>query len=349
MNLIIFTLGLILLLFGADLLVSGATSLARKLKVPDIVIGLTLVSIGTSLPELLVNINSSISGNTGITIGNIVGSNICNVLLILGLTALIYPLPVKRNTALIEIPFGFFMTLVLFGLLNLGLLSSSLFYGLTRYDGLILLVLLAAFLFYVVKINPDEVLSETDEGSSDSHLKAIVFRLVKFTKTKSQYDRFMYIFNQYSGLKSIFFIVGGIALLFFGGEFAVDGAVNFARDFGMSEELIGFTIVAIGTSAPELITSLTAARRGNVDIAVGNIVGSNVFNIVGILGISSLIHPINMQGLMHINTDVMILLGVNIMFFVFAALSSKYKISRLEGAVFLISYIAYIAFLIYRG
>ncbi len=347
MNLILFALGLLVLILGADTLVNGATSLAKRLRVPDMVIGLTLVSIGTSLPELIVNINSSISGNTGITIGNIVGSNICNILLILGITSAFYPLPIKKNTAFIEIPFGFFISLILLILLNLGNYFNS-FFGLSRLDGIIFLILMVAFLFYVAKVDSNE-LSPEASSEPDSHLKTIVFRLVRFTNTQSQYDRLMYIFRQYSWLKSLSLSGLGILLLYFGGELCVGGAVNFAKDLGLSQELIGFTIVAIGTSTPELLTSLAAARRGNVDIAVGNIVGSNVFNIIGILGISAVIHPIEMQGLSHINTDVIILISVNVLFFIFAALSSRYILSKIEGIFFLIGYIAYTIFLINRG
>lgn len=347
MNLIIFTIGLILLIIGADTLVNGATSLAKKMRVPDIVIGLTLVSIGTSIPELIVNINSSISGNTGISIGNIVGSNICNVLLILGLTSIFFPLPIKRNTAYLEIPFGFLISLALLLLMNLSNMTAG-FYGLNRFDGIFLMILLSAFLIYVVRVDSDALAS--DSGiENDSHLRTIVFKLVRFTNTEGYYNRIMYIFRQHSWLKSIVLSSLGILLLVVGGDLSVEGAVNLARDLGLSEELIGFTIVAIGTSSPELITSLMAARKGNVDIAVGNIVGSNIFNILGILGISSLIHPINLQGLSHVNTDIFVLLAVNVLFFIFAALSSRFILSRIEGVLFLIGYIVYTVFLIIRG
>lgn len=348
MNLIIFAIGFLLLIQGADFLVDGAISIAKRLKISSLVIGLTVVSVGTSLPELIVNITSSLNGNNGIAIGNVIGSNIANILLIVGFTSIIYPLRVKKNTTYTEIPFSFLMTGLLLLLVNHHLFTEGSFIGLSRLNGIIFLLLQVAFMIYVVRL-PKSGRTEVDSESDHSHLKSIIHQIIEFTHTNKWFNKLIYVYYQYSWLKSIIFTTLGIGFMVFGGKWTVYGASGFARDMGVSEELIALTIIAIGTSLPELITSLVAAKKGNVDIAIGNVVGSLIFNILWVLGLSSVISPISFENLGHLNTDIVILLGCNLLFFVFAAFSSRYVISRLEGALFFAMYIAYTIFLIKRG
>ncbi|MFC2114242.1 calcium/sodium antiporter [Bacteroidota bacterium] len=350
MNFVIFAIGFLLLIQGADFLVDGAINIAKRLNISNMVIGLTVVSIGTSLPELLVNVTSSMQGSNGIAVGNVIGSNIANILLILGVTATFYPLPVKKNTTFSEIPFSIAITVLLFYLANQHNFREGLFVGLSRTNGFVFLFLQVIFMYYVIqlgKFDPDEVDPTMD--SEKSHLKSLINHIVDFTHTNLYYTKFLRIYYQHGWMKSTVFTILGIVLLYFGGKLTVSGASGFARDMGVSEELIALTIIAIGTSLPELITSLVAARKQNIDIAVGNVVGSLVFNILWVLGLSATISPIGMDGLSHMNIDIFILVGANVLFFVFAAFSSRYVISRMEGIIFFILYIAYIAFVIRRG
>ena len=348
MNLIIFALGFLLLIQGADFLVDGAISIAKRLKISNLVIGLTVVSIGTSLPELIVNITSSLNGSNGIAIGNVIGSNIANILLIIGITAIFYPLPVKKNTSFTEIPFTFIITALLLLLVNQQLFVKGAFVGLSRANGIIFLLLQVVFIIYVIRLPKSKDINVESE-SDHSHLKSIIHHLVDFTHTNTWFNKLIYVYYQHSWLKSATFTGLGLAFMFFGGRWTVFGASGFARDMGVSEELIALTIIAIGTSLPELITSMVAAKKGSIDIAVGNVVGSLIFNVLWVLGLSSVISPISLLGLGHLNIDIIVLLGCNLLFFVFAGLSSKYIISRIEGVIFFLLYIAYMIYLIRRG
>ena len=262
MSFVLFIVGLILLVIGSNWLVDGASSLARRFNISDLVIGLTIVAFGTSSPELVVNLVASFNGNTDIAIGNVVGSNIFNILLILGISAMITPVVVKSTTTWKEIPFSILAVFVMALMANDILLDGDPKSGISRIDGMVLLCFFLIFLAYTF------ALAKHKNHTPETNEKTISLR------------------------KSIVFIILGLLGLFFGGKFLVDGAIDIARIFGLSEQVIGLTVVAAGTSMPELFTSVIAAIKKNSDIAIGNVVGSNIFNIFLILGLSASIRPI---------------------------------------------------------
>lgn len=312
----LFIIGFILLIKGADWLVKGASSLAKKAGISTIVIGLTVVSFGTSMPEFVVNVLASIKGTTDIGLGNILGSNIVNILLILGLSMIIRPLIVKNNTIWKEIPLAVLAVIVLWILASDIFLNNTSMAFLSRADGLIMILFFFVFLYYILSIRHKDV--DIDE------------KIKKFSYPASW-----------------LMIFGGMGCLTIGGKWIVDGAVLIAELMGVSEVLIGLTIVSIGTSLPELTTSVVAALKKNSDIAIGNIVGSNVFNIFWVLGFVSLIRPLPVSP--EINTDILVVLLATLLFFVFALTGEKYKLSRKEGIIFVGLYIIYIIYLIIRG
>lgn len=351
MNFILFALGFIFLIRGADYLVEGASNIARKLKISSIVIGLTIVSFGTSLPELIVNINASIAGNAGIAIGNVIGSNIANILLVLGVTSLFYPLAVKKNTTYFEIPFSLLITILLLVFVNLHFISDGFYHGLSRFAGIILILLQIAFMIYVFKLPKSEELEEPDdEGKSmNDNLRLLLSKAARATGTTRMMRKARILFYKNPSIRSVILVITGIFLLAFGGRWTVNGAAGFADDIGVSQELIGYTIVAIGTCLPELITSIVAALKKNADIAVGNVVGSLIFNILWVLGVSAVIAPIPFLSDVNNNIDLIILIGATVLFFLFVGVNSKYVISRGEGVIFVLLYAAYIVFLVMRG
>ena len=314
---ILFVLGFILLIKGADWLVGGASSIAKKYRVSDIVIGLTIVSFGTSMPELIVNILASLNGNAEIAVGNVFGSNIANILLILGVAALIYPLPLKRGTVMSEIPFSLMAALLVGFLANASLFDNPQGLIVSRIDGAILLFFFLLFMLYVFKV-AREGGEEAVESYEEKPMK-----------------------------KAVGLILLGVVALFLGGKWTVDGAVLVAGQLGMSESFIGLTVVAIGTSLPELVTSAVAAKRRNTDIAVGNAVGSNIFNILWILGISALVHPLPFNVLS--NFDILMIIFASTLLILSVSLEKKKAVGRISGVVFLLCYIAYIVFLLQRG
>lgn len=263
LSFLLIAVGLAVLIYAADLLVKGAASISKKIGIPAIVIGLTVVSFGTSAPELIVNLLSAFNGKTDIAIGNIVGSNITNILLILGISAIVGTLKVQKSTTYKEIPFALLASILLLVMANDTLLDGATNNTLTRTDGLALIGFFAIFMYYTFNLALNGKKEEDDES-----------------------------IEIYHPLKSSLFIIIGILGLFGGGKLLVDNAVNLAQMAGWSEMLIGVTIVAVGTSLPELATSVIAARKGQSDIAVGNIVGSNIFNIFWILGLTSIISPL---------------------------------------------------------
>jgi len=314
MDYLILIAGLVAIIAGANGLVSGASSLAKKYGISDMVIGLTIVGFGTSAPELIINSIAAIKGSTGIAIGNVLGSNIANVFLILGIAAIIYPLKVADSARLRDIPISFVAVLVLGFMANdvwLGIGPSN---SVVRADGIILLVCMAAYLFYTFKTAKKEEF----EPEETTRIQPI--------------------------WKSVSYIVVGLAGLFFGGQFFVDGAVNIARDLGMSERVIGLTIVAIGTSLPELATSVVAAFKKKADIAVGNVVGSNIFNIFFILGTTSVISPLPFET--QANFDVLMVIAASAMLLITSFTFGKKKVDRIEGIIFLLIYIAYIIYIL---
>ncbi|PIT84633.1 sodium:proton exchanger [Candidatus Micrarchaeota archaeon CG10_big_fil_rev_8_21_14_0_10_45_29] len=314
--LVLFALGFVCLVKGADFLVEGAVSIARKFDVSDLVVGLTIVSFGTSLPEFVVNVIASFGGNSELLIGNILGSNISNILLIVGITALIYKITLKRGTVYKEIPISLFAALVLILLANDALLDSSASSQIDRGDGFVLLAFFLLFLYYVYGITRNREEKEIHHTSA-----------------------------KYPPHISVFYILAGILGLYLGGVWVVDGAVEMATFFGISQSVIGLTIVAIGTSLPELVTSAVAAMKKNSDLAIGNIVGSNIFNIFFVLGASAIITPVPF--LFERNLDLGVVIFASLLLFMFAAIfKPPHVISKKEGALLFICYVIYIAFLV---
>lgn len=316
---ILFVLGFIILIKGADMLVTGASSIARRYNISDMVVGLTIVSFGTSLPELIINVLSSMQGHSELAIGNVFGSNVANILLILGVTAIICPLPIRRNTIFTEIPFSLIATLLVGFLANVVLVGDKTDLYISRVDGGILLFFFALFLAYIyniVKTNEDVILEETE------HLNMTI-------------------------PKSLLYIALGAVGLFLGGKWVVDGAVKFAESFGLSASFIGLTIVAIGTSLPELVTTVMAAYRRKIDIAVGNVVGSNIFNLLWILGISALINPLPFNVVS--NFDIIMMIFASTLLILVIPLGKKNTIDRWNGILFLLVYVGYLVFLVNRG
>jgi cation:H+ antiporter len=313
----LFVLGFGILIKGADWLVDGASSLAKRLKIPVIVIGLTIVAFGTSAPEMVVNIFASAQGRTEIAIGNILGSNIFNIFLILGISAIIFPLAVKKNTVWKEIPLSLLAAVALGLMANDVLIDGAGFSVITRIDGLMLLAFFIIFLWYIYGI------SKCEKDDEEVKIKEIPIP------------------------KSLLFIGLGLACLIFGGKWIVDGAVQLATALGVSESLIGLTIVAAGTSLPELATSAVATYKHNADIAVGNIVGSNIFNIFLILGVSSIIRPLPF--LETSNIDILMTMAASLALFAFMFIGKKKFLERWQGVFFVLVFITYITFLIVRG
>jgi cation:H+ antiporter len=317
---ILFVLGFLLLIKGADWLVSGSSSIARRFNISDFIVGLTIVSLGTSMPELIVNILASVEGSSGIAMGNIIGSNISNIFLILGVSALIFPLKIEQGTVKMEVPYSILATLLLAYLANATLLSDKAETPmLDHLDGLILLVFFMMFIVYIIRI--------AKEGRSNI-LDAIPM-------------------DEMSLVKAVGLILLGCVGLFFGGKWVVDGAQEIALQAGLSESLVGLTIVAIGTSLPELVTSAMAAYKKNTDIAVANVLGSNIFNILWVLGLSAIIRPLKFD--LIINTDILILVAGSLVIMGSIVIGKRNSIDRGNGIFFLMCYIFYIYYLIIRG
>ncbi|MBP9715693.1 MAG: calcium/sodium antiporter [Candidatus Pacebacteria bacterium] len=313
---VLFVLGFVLLIKGAGWLVDGSASIAKKLKISSLVIGLTIVAFGTSAPELIVNIFASIEGNTEIAIGNILGSNIVNIFLILGIASIIYPLTAKKNTVWKEIPMSLLAALVLGVMVNDIRIDNAIFSGLTRLDGIVLMAFFIIFLYYtfgIAKVSEEES-SEVDEVKDLSYSKSSLY------------------------------IVAGLAGLVLGGKWIVDGAVHIATMFNVSQSLIGLTIVAIGTSLPELATSAVAAYKKQSDIAIGNVVGSNIFNIFFILGFSSLIRPLPFSP--DSDIDIIMTILASLILFLVMFIGKKHTLQRWQGVVMIMIYVAYIVFII---
>lgn len=300
--------GFALLIVSADLLVDGASGIARKFHIPEIIIGLTIVSIGTSMPELFVSITSALDGYSDMAIGNIIGSNLSNLLLILGLSAIIKPVVFQKETRLYEIPMCLIFTIILMCFCN----SEN---GISREEAIILLLLFCFFIGYTIFM-----------GKRESKNSIIEINVNESKKNNT--------------IKDIILIVLGIVGLKIGGDLAVNNAVNVANYFNISEKIISLTILAVGTSLPELVTSVTAAIKGNSDIAIGNIIGSNIFNILLIIGVSALIKPITYN--VTYNFDLSILLLSTIILAIFPFIPPKEKMSRSNGIIYFLMYIVYL-------
>lgn len=309
---VLIVLGFILLIKGADFLVEGASNIAKKFHIPEIIIGLTIVSIGTSMPELFVSITSAIEGYPDMAIGNIIGSNIANLLLILGMSSIIRSIKFKRETRLIEIPMCLGISLLFVLLCNLG-------HDVTRIDAGILIILFVLFIGYTIVMAKKG--EEFDREDDDEKV---------VDKTKSSK----------STINDIVFLILGAVLLKIGGDLTVNNAVEVAKYFGLSEKLISVTILAIGTSLPELVTSVSAAIKGKSDIAIGNILGSNIFNMLLIIGVSAMIKPIVYN--VSYNLDMIFLIGGTLVLSLFPIIPPKNKMSRGNGMIYVIIYIGYL-------
>ncbi len=299
-------IGFLLLIKGADFLVDGASDIAKKFHIPQIIIGLTIVSIGTSMPELFVSITSALEGYSDMAIGNVIGSNLCNLLLILGLSTVIMPVKFQKETRLIEIPICLISTLAFTIICNTNL-------RIYRTESALLIAMFVAFIVYTIYM---------------------AIKGKEFEEDKNNFKE-----DDVSVFKSIINIIIGIVALKIGGDFTVDNAVLVAERLNVSEKIISLTILAIGTSLPELVTSVTAAFKKNSDIAIGNIIGSNIFNILLIVGVSSLIKPIVYN--VSYNLDMIILFWGTVLLALFPLIPPKNKMTRLNGVMYLALYAMY--------
>ncbi len=307
-------LGFALLIKGADFLVDGASNVAKRFHIPEIIIGLTIVSIGTSMPELVVSTTSALKGCSDMAIGNVIGSNACNLMLILGLASVIMSIKVQNSTKKIDIPLAIAFSVLFMVLCNAG-------NDISRLDSIILLVLFALFITYTIVMAKQSGNSDEEEETE-----------IKKGKNK-----------KLTILKDIFFIIAGIIALKFGGDLTVDNAVVIAKHFNLSEQIIGLTILAVGTSLPELVTSVVAAIKGNSDIAIGNIVGSNIFNMLFIIGVASLISPITYNP--AYNMELLCVIIATVTLFIFTLTPPKNEMNRINGLIYLLMYGGYIALL----
>lgn len=314
LNILLILLGFVVLVFGANLLVGGASSLANRFNVPNIVIGLTIVAFGTSAPELVVNTIAAANGNSQIVMGNVIGSNIFNIAAILGISSLIFPLSIKSNTTWIEVPLALLSAVAIIVLANDQLLGNGNSNLISRSDGIILLLFFLIFLAYNIQVS----LNSKEVATIDV--------------------------KNHSLPKSILFIFLGLALLVLGGKLIVSYAVKIAQQIGLSERVIALTIVSIGTSLPELATSIIAVTKKNIDIAIGNVVGSNILNIFFILGLSSIVNHIPVIDENHF--DLWVNLISSLLLFIFVFTGKGRKLHRWEGAFLLLIYLAYLVYLI---
>lgn len=310
-------IGFVLTVYGANWLVGGASSLAKMFRISNLVIGLTIVALGTSMPEFVVSILSAMNGSTDIAVGNVVGSNVFNTLGILGLAAMIYPISVQRSTVWAEIPFSLFAALLLLFLVNDAWFFSGTENGVSFWDGILLLFFFLVFMFYSFRMARKQ--KEEDAEPAKLYTVPVSFLLV----------------------------VVGILGLVGGGHLMVTGAVDLAEFFGISEAVIGLTVVSVGTSIPELATSLVAARRRNSDIAIGNVVGSNIFNIFFILGSSATLAPLPFHE--TLNSGLMLCIGSSLLLFLFMFVGSPRKLTRPQGFIFFLIYVAYTTYLVIKA
>lgn len=310
-NIVFIAIGFAMLMLGAKWLVDGSSAIARKYHIPEIVIGLTIVSIGTSMPELMVSFTSALEGHSDISVGNVIGSNLCNLLLILGLTSIVTPLVFSKTTKDYDISIMLFSTIIVLLLANKGNILS-------RADGILLLVLFIFFILYTIKI-AQKSMNNCKENEVEIPKGKMIVSVIK--------------------------ILVGIVLLKFGGDISVNNAVEVAQVLGVSERIIGVTIVAIGTSLPELITSIVAAFKKEIDIAIGNIVGSNIFNLLLILGVSATISPIVYS--IEYNFDFILLSIASLLLLCFAMFGKKDTMTRFNGLIYLLMYGGYMASLIF--
>lgn len=318
MNYILLIIGFVLLTLSADWLINGASGLAKRLNISDLVIGLTIVAFGTSAPELVVNIVAATEGSSDIALTNILGSNIINTLIILGISATIFPVACQKSTFRIEIPLSALAGLAalllgtnFFGLMHLGEKQV----GVSRFDGIILIIIFICFCTYTIV----QGLRNRTNSNDETYIAAPIW-------------------------KAILLIILGLTGLIIGGELIVSNAVSIAQSWGIPESVIGVTIVALGTSLPELATSAMAAYKKNTDLAIGNVIGSNIFNVFFVLGISSIIRPLS--GYENLQVDAAMAAGSSLLLLFFIIISKKRNINRIEGISMLVIYGIYLAWLL---
>lgn len=318
MNYIILIIGFILLIKGADVFVEGASNIAKKFGIPSIIVGLTIVSLGTSAPELAVSLIASFEGNNGITIGNVLGSNIFNTLMVLGLTAIVIPIIIEKSIVIKDYVVNILVTILLLVLSFGGRLFFNKEAGLNRLSGFILIGSCVIYIIYLIKTAKNQ--SEDSEDNKEVNI-----------------------------LVSTFKIIIGIIGIIIGGNLVVNSASNIAYSFGLSDKLVGLTIVAMGTSLPELVTSMIAALKGENDIAIGNVLGSNIFNILLILGVSSSIKPIVISNSLLVDMLFLIIISLILGIFMFKGNKEKLRLGKIEGLILVALYIGYMAYIIFRN
>ena len=318
MTYVLLLVGFALLIKGADYFVEGSSKIARLLKVPPLLVGLTIVAFGTSSPEATVSIIAALEGSSAVSLGNVIGSNIFNITLVVGITAMLNPLKVENETIRKEIPFTLLASVALWVMISDIALQGAGRNVITRNEGIILLLFFAIFLYYIFEIalsNREKTKEDTDDTTGITWGKNLIFTIV------------------------------GLAAIIFGGDMVVNNATTIALSIGMSETLVGLTIVAVGTSLPELITSITAALKKESEIALGNIVGSNIFNILLVIGASATITPLAVDSKIFFDLIFMILFMVVLLIFS----RTKFKISKIEGIILAAVYIAYVVYIIIRN
>jgi cation:H+ antiporter len=324
MDYIYLIIGLVLLLIGANYLIDSSVAIARKARVSNFIIGLTIVGMGTSMPELFVSVTSAFTGHGDVSMGNIVGSNICNILLILGLTATIFPFAIEKQQQLRDIPFCIFATLLVIFLSNDSIIPGISTNTLSRLDGIFLLVVFIGYLGYVIynkAKNPQEAVAEAEEQATSSLVGKAGWLLWTIA-------------------------IGSLVVLIAGGELFLNSSISLAHAWGMSEAVISITIIAVGTSLPELVTAVIAAYKKNPQLALGDILGSNVFNALGILGIASVVKPLQLFDIGWVDYAMMLLAAVMVYLVIFTF--KKHKFDRVEGIIFLLVYIVYTLYLFFK-
>ena len=311
---VLFVIGFVILIIGANTLVDGASSVGAKMKMSPVVIGFTIVALGTSLPELIINVFASARGETDLAVTNVLGSNIMNTLFIIGTSAFIYRIIPGRKTVITLVPISLFAAIVLGAFANIRFNDPALPHAISRIEGIVMVVLLVAYLLFSYLFSKSESELIPDE-------------IKTFTTGRSAA-----------------MIAGGVAGLYFGGTWVVDGAVALATEFGMSSALVGITIIAVATSLPELVTSTIAALKKNSGVAIGNALGSNIFNVFLVLGVSSIIRPLPFNTALNFDMGVMIVSNLVVALFVY--LGRGRMITRLEGALMMLVYLGYISWLV---
>ncbi|MGL5380394.1 calcium/sodium antiporter [Clostridium sp.] len=320
MNYIILIIGFVLLIKGADIFVDGASKIAKKFGIPAVIVGLTIVSLGTSAPELAISLISSLQGNNEITIGNVLGSNIFNTLMVLGVTAIIMPIIIKKATILKDYLVNTVVAIALLAFTFGGMLFGKEPY-ISRISGIIFLIACIIYTIYLVKVAKSTNIEDEDkEDTSDVKMTSCLIKIV----------------------------IGAIGVII-GGKLVVDSATAIAYSFGMSEKLVGLTIVAVGTSLPELVTSMVAALKGENDIALGNVLGSNIFNILLILGASATISPIPVATTLGFDVIFLIIVTIILGIFMFNGKKEETKLSKKEGIILVLIYVAYVVYIVMRN